>query len=43
MLATGNVHVISRGNASAETVALADQISSGDAMSFNGDNPVGLF
>lgn len=43
MLATGNVHVISRGNASAETVALADQISSGDAMSFNGDDPVGLF
>jgi endonuclease I len=43
MLATGNVHVITRGNASAETVALADQISSGDAMSFNGDDPVGLF
>ena len=43
MLATGNVHVISRGNASAETVALANQISSGDAMSFNGDDPVGLF
>lgn len=42
-LATGNVHVISRGNASAATVALADQISSGDAMSFNGDDPVGLF
>jgi len=42
-LATGHVHVISRGNASAATVALADQISSGDAMSFNGDDPVGLF
>ncbi len=42
-LATGNVHVISRGNASAATVALADQISSSDAMSFNGDDPVGLF
>ena len=42
-LATGNVHVISRGNASAEILAVADQLSSADAMSFNGDDPVGLF
>ena len=42
-LANGNVHVISRGNASAEIVAVANQLSSGDAMSFNGDDPVGLF
>ena len=39
----GNVHVISRGNASAEILAVADQLSSADAMSFNGDDPVGLF
>ena len=42
-LANGNVHVISRGNASAAIIALADQLSSGDAMSFNGNDPVGLF
>ena len=42
-LAHENVHVISRGNSSAEIVALANQLSSGDAMSFNGDDPVGLF
>lgn len=42
-ISDGNVHVISRGNASAEILAVADQISSADAMSFNGDDPVGLF
>ena len=42
-LANGNVHVISRGNASAEIIAVANQLSSGDAMSFNGNDPVGLF
>ena len=42
-LTTGNVHVISRGNASEGTLAVADQLSSADAMSFNGDDPVGLF
>ena len=39
----GDVHVIARGNASAGILAVADQLSSGDAMSFNGDDPVGLF
>ena len=42
-LANENVHVISRGNASAGILAVADQLSSADAMSFNGDDPVGLF
>ena len=42
-IANGNVHVVSRGNASQEILAVADQLSSGDAMSFNGDDPVGLF
>ncbi len=42
-LAHENVHVISRGNSSAEIVALANQLSSGDAMSFNGNDPIGLF
>jgi len=42
-LAHENVHVISRGNSSAEIVALANQFSSGDAMSFNGNDPIGLF
>lgn len=37
------VHVIVRGNADSELVALGDQLSSADAMSFNGDDPVGLF
>jgi predicted extracellular nuclease len=45
---TGNipdhdVFVISRGDASAAAQAQADQLSSADAMSFNGDDPVGLF
>jgi endonuclease I len=39
----GNVHVISKGNASAEILAVADQLSSADAMLFNGNDPVGLF
>ena len=39
----GNVHVISKGNASAELLAVADQLSSADAISFNGNDPVGLF
>ena len=42
-LTNGNVYVISRGNASEGTLAVADQLSSADAMSFNGDDPVGLF
>ena len=42
-IANGNVHVVSRGNASQEILAVVDQLSSGDAMSFNGDDPVGLF
>ena len=42
-LTNGNVHVISRGNASEGILAVADQLSSADAMSFNGDDPVGLF
>lgn len=42
-LQSGDVHVIARGNASAGTLAVADQLSNADAMSFNGDDPVGLF
>ena len=42
-IANGNVHVVSRGNASQEILAVADQLSSADAMLFNGDDPVGLF
>ena len=42
-LTNGNVHVISRGNASEGILAVADQLSSADAMSFNGNDPVGLF
>lgn len=42
-LQDGDVHVIARGNASAGILAVADQLSSSDAMSFNGDDPVGLF
>lgn len=42
-IADREVHVITRGNSSAAFTALADQLSSSDAMSFNGDDPVGLF
>jgi len=42
-IANGNVHVVSRGNASQEILAVADQLSSADAMLFNGDDPIGLF
>jgi len=42
-VANEDVHVIARGNASAPAQAEADQLSSGDAMSFNGDDPIGLF
>ena len=42
-IADGNVHVIAKGNASPEILAAADQLSSADAMLFNGDDPVGLF
>ena len=38
-----DVFVIARGDASAAAQAQADQLSSADAMSFNGDDPVGLF
>ncbi len=40
----GDVFVIARGNAPSATIqSAADQLSSADAMSFNGDDPVGLF
>ena len=39
----GEVFVVSRGDAASGTVAVADQLSSADALSFNGDDPVGLF
>ncbi|WP_299129091.1 endonuclease [uncultured Winogradskyella sp.] len=42
-LQDSEVHVIARGNASAGILAEADQLSSADAMSFNGDDPIGLF
>ena len=42
-IANGDVHVITRGNSAPAFTALADQLSSADAMSFNGDDPVGLF
>lgn len=42
-LQNNNVHVIARGNAAAGITAIANQLSSGDAMSFNGDDPIGLF
>ncbi|MBT8375640.1 MAG: endonuclease [Bacteroidia bacterium] len=42
-IANMDVHVITRGDASGSFTAVADQLSSGDAMSFNGNDPVGLF
>ena len=42
-ISNGNVHVISRGNAAAEILSVADQLSGADAMLFNGNDPVGLF
>lgn len=42
-IANEDVHVIARGNASTQAQAEADQLSSSDAMSFNGDDPIGLF
>lgn len=42
-IADKDVHVITKGNAEAALTGLADQLSSADAMSFNGNDPVGLF
>ena len=39
----GNVYVISRGNADEAITVNSNQLSSSDALSFNGDDPVGLF
>ena len=38
-----DVFVVSKGNADQSIIDIADQLSSADAMSFNGDDPVGLF
>jgi len=38
-----DVFIISRGNAEQSIIDIADQLSSDDAMSFNGDDPIGLF
>ncbi len=38
-----DVHVIVNGSATAALTSLADQLSSADAMLFNGNDPVGLF
>lgn len=42
-IADENVHVISRGNADEAITGSSNQLSSSDAISFNGDDPVGLF
>lgn len=42
-VANQDVHVITKGNAESALTSLADQLSSADAMLFNGDDPVGLF
>ena len=42
-ITNGDVHVISRGNADQQILNNSDQLSSSDAISFNGDDPVGLF
>ena len=42
-ITNGDVHVVSRGNADEEILNNSDQLSSADAISFNGDDPVGLF
>lgn len=42
-VANEDVYVIARGNADPDILAVADQLSSQDAMLFNGDDPVGLF
>ena len=42
-ITNGDVHVISRGNADQQILNNSDQLSSADAISFNGDDPVGLF
>jgi len=42
-IADGEVHVIARGNADDEITSNSNQLSSSDAISFNGDDPVGLF
>ena len=42
-ITNGDVHVISKGNADQQILNNSDQLSSADAMSFNGDDPVGLF
>ncbi|WP_034059475.1 endonuclease [Lacinutrix jangbogonensis] len=42
-ITNGAVHVITKGNAESALTSLADQLSSADAMLFNGNDPVGLF
>ncbi len=42
-ITNGDVHVVSRGNADQQILNNSDQLSSADAISFNGDDPVGLF
>jgi hypothetical protein len=42
-ITNGDVHVISKGNADQQILNNSDQLSSADAISFNGDDPVGLF
>ena len=42
-ITNGGVYVISKGNADQQILNNSDQLSSADAISFNGDDPVGLF
>ena len=42
-ITNGDVHVISKGNADQQILNNSDQLSSADAISFNGDDPIGLF
>jgi endonuclease I len=42
-ITNGDVYVISKGNADQQILNNSDQLSSADAISFNGDDPVGLF
>ena len=39
----GDVYIVSKGNADEQILSNSDQLSSADAISFNGDDPVGLF
>lgn len=42
-VSNGDVFVIAKGNAESSLTSVADQLSSQDAMLFNGNDPVGLF